>query len=77
MCRLFREFLTDKGFVEIHTPKIISGMGKCEELKDCLLSIFNFTMVQNSVQSCYFYLQMVLCMTLWVANVTGLGSYLM
>lgn len=25
MCRLFRDYLTQKGFVEIHTPKIISG----------------------------------------------------
>lgn len=25
MCRLFRDYLTEKGFVEIHTPKIISG----------------------------------------------------
>lgn len=27
MCRLFRDYLTEKGFVEIHTPKIISGGG--------------------------------------------------
>ena len=25
ICRLFREYLTKQGFVEIHTPKIISG----------------------------------------------------
>ncbi|XP_013188283.1 aspartate--tRNA ligase, cytoplasmic [Amyelois transitella] len=25
LCRLFREILTDKGFIEIHTPKIISA----------------------------------------------------
>ena len=25
ICRLFREHLTQKGFVEIHTPKIISA----------------------------------------------------
>ena len=25
VCMLFREYLTNKGFVEIHTPKIISG----------------------------------------------------
>jgi aspartyl/asparaginyl-tRNA synthetase len=25
VCELFREILTKKGFVEIHTPKIISG----------------------------------------------------
>nr|CCA27311.1 aspartyltRNA synthetase putative [Albugo laibachii Nc14] len=25
VCRLFREFLDDKGFVEIHTPKLIGG----------------------------------------------------
>lgn len=25
VCRLFRGYLTSQGFVEIHTPKIISG----------------------------------------------------
>lgn len=25
VCRLFRDYLTMKGFVEIHTPKIIPG----------------------------------------------------
>ena len=25
VCRLFRDYLTKQGFVEIHTPKIISG----------------------------------------------------
>lgn len=25
ICRLFREYLTSQQFVEIHTPKIISG----------------------------------------------------
>ena len=25
ICRLFRDHLTSEGFVEIHTPKIISG----------------------------------------------------
>lgn len=28
ICRLFREYLTKQGFVEIHTPKIISGNNK-------------------------------------------------
>jgi len=26
VCKLFRDTLTDFGFVEIHTPKIISGL---------------------------------------------------
>ncbi len=26
VCRLFREYLTAQNFVEIHTPKIISGI---------------------------------------------------
>jgi len=26
VCQLFRDTLTDFGFVEIHTPKIISGL---------------------------------------------------
>jgi aspartyl-tRNA synthetase len=26
VCRLFREILDEKGFVEIHTPKIINGI---------------------------------------------------
>jgi aspartyl-tRNA synthetase len=32
VCKLFREFLTGKGFVEIHTPKLIAGTseGGCE-----------------------------------------------
>ena len=25
VCRFFRDYLTSQGFVEIHTPKIISG----------------------------------------------------
>lgn len=25
MCKLFRDYLSDQGFVEIHTPKIISA----------------------------------------------------
>ena len=25
VCKLFRDYLTAQGFVEIHTPKIISG----------------------------------------------------
>ena len=28
ICRLFRDYLTSQGFVEIHTPKIISGKVK-------------------------------------------------
>lgn len=31
MCRLFRDYLTSKGFVEIHTPKIISGVFRFHE----------------------------------------------
>ena len=32
MCKLFREYLDSKGFVEIHTPKIIPGMTNGSEI---------------------------------------------
>lgn len=41
VCQLFRQTLTNKGFVEIHTPKIISGLflfcrSRLEELRICV-----------------------------------------
>ena len=40
VCKLFREYLDSKGFVEIHTPKIIPG--KTNGLDGMILCTCNF-----------------------------------
>lgn len=37
VCKLFRDTLTDFGFVEIHTPKIISGLSVSLLITDQLI----------------------------------------
>lgn len=58
VCRLFREYLTSKGFVEIHTPKIISAASEGGA------NVFEVTYFKGQAylaQSPQLYKQMALC----------------
>ena len=49
MCKLFREYLDSKGFVEIHTPKIIPGMTNGSEILVVFFCQFFIHLVRKNV----------------------------
>jgi len=58
VCKLFRNYLTDKGFVEIHTPKIISA---ASEGGANVFEVTYFKTKAYLAQSPQLYKQMALC----------------
>jgi len=60
VCRLFRDILTDKGFTEIHTPKIISAASEgganvfTVSYFKGMSSLSTFT-TATSIDLCFFY----------------------
>lgn len=58
VCRLFREYLTGKGFVEIHTPKIISA---ASEGGANVFTVTYFKTKAYLAQSPQLYKQMAIC----------------
>ncbi|XP_005095117.1 aspartate--tRNA ligase, cytoplasmic [Aplysia californica] len=58
VCRLFRDYLTEKGFVEIHTPKIISA---ASEGGANVFEVTYFKTKAYMAQSPQLYKQMAIC----------------
>ena len=58
VCRLFREYLTDQGFIEIHTPKLINS---ASEGGANVFPVKYFETTAYLAQSPQFYKQMAIC----------------